>query len=75
MPPRWLEIRLSSSSSTRISWARYLIRMAEMDESLKIIKQTMKLLKKDPGPVMVEDKKIAWPAQLTIGPDGMGNSL
>ena len=27
------------------------------------------------GPVMVADKKIAWPAQLSIGPDGMGNSL
>ena len=24
---------------------------------------------------MVEDKKIAWPAQLSIGADGMGNSL
>jgi NADH-quinone oxidoreductase subunit D len=55
-------------------WARYLLRMEEMDQSLKIIKQTMKLLR-EPGPVMVEDKKIAWPAQLTIGPDGMGNSL
>lgn len=54
-------------------WARYLIRMEEMTQSLKIIKQTMKLL--EPGPVMVEDKKVAWPAQLTIGPDGMGNSL
>ena len=29
-----------------------------------------------PGqPVMVEDKKIAWPAQLALGSDGMGNSL
>ena len=26
-------------------------------------------------PVMVEDKKIAWPAQLAIGGDGQGNSL
>jgi NADH-quinone oxidoreductase subunit D len=24
---------------------------------------------------MVEDRKIAWPAQLSIGADGMGNSL
>jgi NADH-quinone oxidoreductase subunit D len=24
---------------------------------------------------MVEDKKIAWPAQLAVGADGMGNSL
>ena len=28
-----------------------------------------------PGPVMVADKKIAWPAQLALGPDGLGNSL
>jgi NADH-quinone oxidoreductase subunit D len=54
-------------------WARYLLRMEEMDQSIKIIEQTMKLL--EPGPIMVADKKIAWPAQLTIGPDGMGNSL
>ena len=26
-------------------------------------------------PVMVGDKKVAWPAQLAIGTDGMGNSL
>src|SRR5690606_21373624 len=31
--------------------------------------------KMDPGPVVVDDPKIAWPAQLTIGPDSMGNSL
>ena len=29
----------------------------------------------EPGPVMVADKKIAWPAQLALGPDGLGNSL
>ena len=27
------------------------------------------------APVMVADKKIAWPSQLAIGSDGMGNSL
>jgi len=26
-------------------------------------------------PVMVADKKIAWPAQLSVGSDGLGNSL
>jgi NADH-quinone oxidoreductase subunit D len=29
----------------------------------------------EPGPIMIADKKIAWPAQLSLGPDGMGNSL
>ena len=32
-------------------------------------------LETTPGPVMVADKKIAWPAQLSIGSDGQGNSL
>ena len=32
-------------------------------------------LKMEPGPVMVADRKIAWPAQLSVGSDGMGNSL
>ena len=54
-------------------WGRYLVRLAEMRESLKIIEQALDRLK--PGPVMVEDKKIAWPAQLALGADGLGNSL
>src|SRR6266508_1318508 len=28
----------------------------------------------EPGPVMVEDPKVRWPAQLEVGPDGIGNS-
>jgi NADH-quinone oxidoreductase subunit D len=55
------------------AWGRYLIRLNEMSESIKIIEQCLDRLR--PGPVMVEDKKIAWPAQLAIGTDGMGNSL
>jgi NADH-quinone oxidoreductase subunit D len=54
-------------------FARYLLRLEEIHQSLGIVKQAMKKL--EPGPVMVEDAKIAWPAQLTIGADGMGNSL
>ena len=42
----------------------------------KIVEQAIDRLQcEPPGPVMVEDKKIAWPAQLAIGGDGMGNSL
>jgi len=55
------------------AFGRYLVRVAEMSESLKIIEQTLDRL--EPGPVMVGDKKIAWPAQLSLGPDGMGNSM
>ncbi|BCJ72080.1 NADH-quinone oxidoreductase subunit D 2 [Catellatospora sp. IY07-71] len=54
-------------------WGRYEVRLAEMRESLKLIEQALDRLK--PGPIMVEDRKIAWPAQLAIGNDGLGNSL
>ncbi|MFE9249923.1 NADH-quinone oxidoreductase subunit D [Streptomyces sp. NPDC007088] len=56
------------------SYGRFLIRMAEMRESLRIVEQCVERLR-EPGPVMVADKKIAWPAQLSQGPDGTGNSL
>ena len=32
-------------------------------------------LQRNPGPTMVEDKRIAWPAKLAVGGDGQGNSL
>ncbi|SOD72318.1 NADH dehydrogenase subunit D [Jatrophihabitans sp. GAS493] len=54
-------------------WSRFVVRVAEMWESLKIIEQVLDRL--EPGPTMVEDPKIAWPAKLALGPDGMGNSL
>ncbi|WP_459546753.1 NADH-quinone oxidoreductase subunit D [Nocardia sp. X0981] len=53
-------------------YGRYLIRIEEMKESLKIVEQCLDRLR--PGPVMVADKKIAWPADLTLGADGLGNS-
>ncbi|CAA0128527.1 NADH-quinone oxidoreductase subunit D [Mycolicibacterium vanbaalenii] len=57
------------------SYGRYLIRVKEMRESLKIAEQCVERLEKlDGQPVMIEDKKLAWPADLTVGPDGQGNS-
>jgi NADH-quinone oxidoreductase subunit D len=61
------------TATTADSYARYLLRVEEMHQSLRIINQALKKL--EPGPVMVEDPKIAWPAKLAIGADGMGNSL
>jgi NADH-quinone oxidoreductase subunit D len=55
------------------AYGRFLIRLGEMQESMKIIEQALDRLAK-PGPVMVADKKIAWPAQLSLGSDGQGNS-
>ena len=57
-------------------YGRFLIRMNELEQSLRIIEQCVDKLEKLKGaPVMVADKKIAWPAQLAMGGDGLGNSL
>ena len=57
-------------------YGRFLIRMNELEQSLRIIEQCVSKLEKLQGaPVMVADKKIAWPAQLALGGDGLGNSL
>ncbi|MEU2091059.1 NADH dehydrogenase (quinone) subunit D [Nocardia beijingensis] len=53
-------------------YGRYVIRVEEMKESLKIVEQCLDRLR--PGPVMIDDKKIAWPADLQLGADGLGNS-
>ena len=60
---------------TSDAYGRMRVRIDEMYQSLKIAEQAADRLQSTPGPVMVADKKIAWPAQLAIGSDGMGNSL
>jgi len=58
------------------AYGRFRIRVDEMYESLRIVAQAAdRLQAMEPGSVMVADKKIAWPAQLALGGDGMGNSL
>jgi NADH-quinone oxidoreductase subunit D len=57
------------------AYGRYLIRMDEIDQSLRIIEQCVdRLAGKRPAhdPVMIEDAKIGWPARLALGPDGLG---
>jgi NADH-quinone oxidoreductase subunit D len=67
------------------AYGRYVIRMDEIDESLKIVKQCVdRLAERGPGgtdsagkdldPVMIQDAKIGWPARLSLGPDGLGPS-
>jgi len=60
------------------AYGRYLIRMDEIDESLKIIRQCADRVAArgsvDSDPVMIRDAKIGWPAQLSLGPDGLGPS-
>jgi NADH-quinone oxidoreductase subunit D len=53
-------------------WSRFVVRVAEMHESVRIVEQVLDRL--EPGPVVVDDPKIAWPAKLSLGPDGLGNS-
>jgi NADH-quinone oxidoreductase subunit D len=59
------------------AYGRMRNRIDEMYQSLRIIEQATDRLQADPpgAPVMVADRKIAWPAQLAISGDGMGNSL
>ena len=61
------------TQTTCDAYGRFLIRIEEMNQSLDIVEQCLDRLR--PGPVMVADKKIAWPAQLALGADGLGNSL
>lgn len=57
-------------------YGRFLIRVNELEQSLRIIEQCADKLEKLQGAsVMVADKKIAWPSQLALGGDGLGNSL
>ncbi len=60
------------TDTTCDAYGRYLIRIKEMKESIKIVRQCLDRL--EPGPVMVSDRKLAWPADLALGPDGLGNS-
>ncbi|OKL48297.1 NADH dehydrogenase subunit D [Boudabousia liubingyangii] len=58
------------------AYNRVQVRFEECYESLRIVYQCLDRLDACNGaPVMVEDKKIAWPAQLSVSADGQGNSL
>jgi len=58
------------------AYGRFRVRLDEMHQSLRIVEQAIDRLEQlDGRPVMVADKKIAWPAQLSVGADGQGNSL
>lgn len=58
------------------AYSRVVIRLEEIWQSLRIVEQAIARLRASQGePVMVADRKIAWPAQLSVGADGQGNSL
>ena len=58
---------------TSDAFGRFRVRQLEIPQSLRIVEQCLDRL--EPGPIMVADRKIAWPARLAVGSDGMGNSL
>ncbi len=47
------------------AYARFLVRLDEMDESMRIVRQVRKRLTK-PGPIMIDNPKLAQPAKETI---------
>ena len=55
-------------------YARYEVRIEEMRQSLRDRRAVPRAARASPGPVMIEDPKVRWPAQLEVGPDGIGNS-
>ena len=64
------------TSTDADSYSRVVLRLEECYQSLRIVEQCLVRLRDTVGaPVMVADKKIAWPAQLAVGSDGQGNSL
>jgi NADH-quinone oxidoreductase subunit D len=48
---------------------RYLVRMEEMRQSNQIIRQCISWLKDNPGPVMIEDRKVAPPRRVEMKDD------
>lgn len=51
------------------SYDRYLVRIQEMRESNRIIRQCAKWLRDNPGPVMVQDNKVAPPSRVDMKED------
>jgi NADH-quinone oxidoreductase subunit D len=64
------------TSTDADSYSRVVLRLQEARQSMRIVTQVLDRLEAlGPGPVMVADRKIAWPAQLSVGADGQGNSF
>jgi NADH-quinone oxidoreductase subunit D len=59
------------------AYGRYLVRIEEIDQSLRIVQQCVDRLAERTmpnDPWLIQDAKIGWPARLSLGPDGLGPS-
>ena len=60
------------------AYGRYIVRMLEIEQSLRIIEQVLDRLDDRANvpndPWMIQDAKVGWPARLSLGPDGLGPS-
>ena len=64
------------TQETSDAYGRVRVRFDECYQSFRIIEQVLDRLDQCEGErVMVEDKAIAWPSQLSVAADGQGNSL
>jgi NADH-quinone oxidoreductase subunit D len=57
------------------AYGRYLVRIEEIDQSLRIAAQCVDRLAErtmPDDPWLIQDAKIGWPARLSLGPDGLG---
>jgi NADH-quinone oxidoreductase subunit D len=66
------------TQTTCDAYGRYVVRMLEIEQSLRIIEQVLDRLADRAGvandPWLIQDAKIGWPARLSLGPDGLGPS-
>ncbi len=56
----------SPSAPAAIRYARYLVRVEEMRQSNRIIKQCVDWLRRNPGPVITENYKVAPPSRVDM---------
>ena len=57
------------------AYGRWVIRLDEMDQSVRILEQVRDALASTKGePYRIEDPELRWPSELTVAADGQGNS-
>ncbi len=62
-------------TDTMDAYGRFVIRLNEMEQSVRILRQVLDRLTESTGqPHMIPDVQLGSPSDLTVGPDGQGNS-